>query len=244
MAELKMTNTDAFRELDSSFRFERLGSNYKMYYHDVVIDKESENEADIMAFMYKFAGTSNSFQRFGVYSFRRNVKFVDNTAKNKKAVKEINSMIKELVETKGKDLVHSDLSEVNELVESLEFYNPFQTVDGKDGVISIPDNIEIIGVTPKLNIGFRDQPSTNTHLRYTAKSYKASNYIKNDKGQYVVSEQGESLAYLSRELANDKEYDEIIDLYDAAQINDDFAKDIKNVVFNNAICVVLKESLK
>jgi hypothetical protein len=233
---IKMTNTNAVKEQDSSFRFERLNTGYTMTFSEAIVNKESENDNDVTALMYKMDGLGNSYQRFGIYSFRRNVKFIEDTTTNRKHVKEANKLIEQLISTKGKSLTYADLKAVYNVLDKLEYINPFK--QEKEGEIHVPDSIEIIGVHPKVNIGLFDAPSNKSKIRYTTRSYKANSYVQKDNGQFVTDENGESLSYMARTLANDEKYDDIIDLYDVAEVDAKAAKDVKNVVFNNAICVI------
>lgn len=239
--QIKMTNTNVFKEQESSFRFERLENNYSMQYNDVILNKESEGENDISALIYKLNGSGNTFQRFGIYSFRRLVRFVEDTTNNRKTLKDVNSKIKTIIETKGKNAVYSDFKEVFETINSLEFISPFQPVEGKDDMITVPDGIEIVSVLPKINVGLFDTPSNKSKLRYVTRAYKANSYIRKDNGQFAISESGESLSYTARELANNEQYDDITELYNTAEIEDKAAKDIRNIVFNSAICVVTND---
>jgi len=235
---IKMTNTNAVKEQDSSFRFERLNSGYTMKFSEAIINKESDNDNEVTALMYKMDGLGNSYQRFGIYSFRRNVKFVEDTTTNRKHVKDVNKLIEQLITTKGNKLTYADLKPVYEILDKLEYVNPFKQVEGKEGEMEVPDSIEIIGVHPKVNIGLFDAPSNKSKIRYTTRSYKANSYIRKDNGTFEVDENGESLSYMARQSANEERYDEIIDLYEIAEVDPKAAKDVKNVVFNNAICIM------
>jgi len=233
-----MTNANVLQDRESSFRFERLENNYSMQYNDVILNRDSENESDVAALMYKLNGSGNTFQRFGIYTFRRNVKFVDDTADNRKALQKINSEVEKIIKTKGKDATYGDFKPIFDKINSMEFVNPFQPVEGKEDTMTVPDGIEILSVLPKINVGLFDAPSNKSKLRYTTRSYKANSYVQKDNNEFVISEEGESLSYLARELANNEQYDEIIDLYDVAQVDETAAKDVRNIVFNGAVCVV------
>lgn len=233
-----MTNANVLQERESSFRFERLEKNYSMQYADCILNKETEGEADITALLYKMNGSGNTFQRFNIYSFRRNVRFIEDNATNRKALQKVNSELEKLIKAKGKDLTYGDLKPLIDQIDSLEFVNPFQPVEGKEDLVSVPDGIEVLSVMPKVNVGLFDTPSNKSKLRYTTRSYKANNYIRKDSGEFATSEEGESLSFLARDLASNEQYDDIIDLYDAAIVDETAAKDPRNLVFNNAICVV------
>lgn len=236
--ELKMSNVDAVQERESTFRFERLAKNFSMTFDKAVTNQESETADEITALMYKINGGGNVIQRFNIYSFRRNVKFVEDNAENNKTLKSINKLIEQLIAKHGESLTFSQLAPVYDLIDGLDYINPFQPVDGKEGYVNIPDELEVKAIHPKLNVGLFDAPSNATKLRYTTRSYKANSYIRNEGGQFEVSKEGESLSYTSRELGKEGLYDDIIDLYDVAAIDPSAAIDPRNVIFNSAICVV------
>lgn len=237
MAQVKMTNEYALREQESTFRATKLDNGYSMTFQEAIINKNSENEADITALIYKRTGSANTFQRFNIFSFRRDVKFIDDNANNRKALKTVNKKVVKLIKEKGRDLTFGDFQECITTINSLTFVSPFKPVDGKEGFMAVPDEIEVLSVLPKFNVGMFDTPSNKCKLRYNTRSYVAKNYIQKDNGDFVTSDEGESLSYMARELGNDKKFDDIIDLYDAAEIDATAAKDIKNIIFNTAICV-------
>jgi uncharacterized protein YaaR (DUF327 family) len=235
--KIKMNNVHAVQDRESTFRHDRVATGYEMSFNDVITDNsDNAEENTVQALTYKIDGSGNTLQRFGIYSFRRNVKFVENNADNAKALKAINKQVGDLIKKHGADLTYELLKPVYDKIEALEFVNVFEAVD--DETVEIPDGIVIGAVHPKLNVGLFDAPRRDSKLRYSARSYKANNYAKNDDNEIIISKQGESLHVMSQELAKEEMYDEIIDLYNLAEIDADAAKDPRNVIFNNAICMV------
>jgi hypothetical protein len=235
--EIKMSNTDALQERESTFRFERMEGNYSMRFEKPVINNDADEDNTVSALMYKLNGSGNVVQRINIFAFRRNVKFVEDNKENNDVIKKINKKMQELIKKHGSELAYDHLKPVYDLIYGLEYINPFTQVEGKEGAVNVPDEIEVKALHPKLNVGLFDAPSNKTKLRYTTRAYKANSYTRSDNG-FIIDKDGESLSFMSRELAKDELYDDIIELYDVAEIDPDAAKDPRNVVFNNAICVV------
>ena len=70
------------------------------------------------------------------------------------------------------------------------------------------------------------------------RSYKSDSFKRVESGQFIKDKEGESLSYTARNLANDGDYDAIIDLYESATVDKTAAKVVSNVIFSNAICIV------